>query len=170
MTQTIKPTNKQLAIVFLFDISPIHCLSWCEYFGYNEQAQMLQDFMTPAINLYEGDISKHLTCSLSNNGSDVTTVEFTYTGDIKNTKHVNSVIVRLLDNMQFNPPYNEDAIQQSNMCNRLGKEGADYLGYQPICDLFHAFNLIEYGVETYQERIEQIVRSAKKPLSKRDHS
>jgi len=152
-------------IKFAFDMSTHHCASWPEYFGFEDEFDMLQAFMKNAIEALGKGISDNLAFNGTDGSGSKFTAVFEYYGHPAQFNQHHDIIERLLTEMNSNPPYNENASTQNNMLSHLEEEGITIYEDQPISEMYEAFNLIQFECKTYQDRIAQIAQSAKRPLT-----
>lgn len=137
-------------IKFAFDVSTESPLSWYEYFGWEDQYDMLKDFLKHNLE----------SETLSFSGTDWSGAKFTVVfetiiePELFNTDY--QLALNLLEKLSKEPNYNQCPDLFNNMLEHLEEEGVTIYENQPDIDVFYEYNKITQGFKTYQQHLEKI--------------
>lgn len=138
-------------IKFAFDVSVSSPLTWYQYFGWNEDFDMINFFFKQNL---KSDTLSFLGLDLS--GAKITVI-FETVCEPKNFNIDYNLALTLLNEFSKNPPYNYNPVVFNSMLDYLEEENITIFEEEPDLNVFLAYNKINFGFETYQENIINIV-------------
>lgn len=138
-------------IKFAFDVSSLSPLAWYEYFGWEDEFNMInfffkQNLKSDTLSFSETDLS----------GAKMTVIFETVCEPEKFQIDYNLALT-LLNKLSKNPPYNDNPVVFNNMLDWLEEENITIFEDEPDLNVFLAYNKVKFGFETYQENIINIV-------------
>lgn len=141
--------HESCQIKFAFDISPKSVLCWYEYFGWDDEYDMLNAFFS----------SKKLT-TLHFSGVDMSgaklTVIFETTTEPEFFIQDFICAEEYLKQLEKTPLYNPCQNVFNNMLETIEEEGIFISENEPNRTVFRAYNKVKHGFETYKEHIDFI--------------
>lgn len=137
---------------FGFDVSTNSPLQWCEYFGWEDNFDMISAFMSK--NLKSDDVS---FVELDGSCAKLTII-FEMYAEPKDFVKVYNQVLELLAKFDAEPNYNPDVEQFNIMLENLENEGTP--AYEGDSDevVFAKHNKYAYGFSTYQEHLASIAK------------
>lgn len=137
-------------IKFAFDVSTESPLNWFEYFGWNDEYDMLEDFLKHKLK----------SDTLSFYGIDYSGAKCTIVFEtIINPEFFHSdyqLALNLLEQFSKEPNYNPCPSLFNSMLEYLEEEGITIYAEEPDIEVFYAYNKLHKGFETYQQNLEHI--------------
>ncbi len=139
-------------IKFAFDISPESVLAWYEYFGWDDEYDMLNAF-------FKTKKLSTLHFSEVDMGGAKMTVVFETTIDPQFFLQDFIMAEEFLLHLEKNPIYNPCPDVFNNMLDILEEEGIFIKESEPDSSVFRAYNRIKHGFESYKEHLKSIKAS-----------
>lgn len=134
-------------IKFAFDVPVDSPLSWSEYFGYEDEFDMLDCFCKKHL------VSNTLSfCKTDSSGAKLTVVFETACMPSEFEKDYR-LAVSVLEKLNDFPELNRCQVKLNSMLETLDDNGVTIYEDEPASKVFEEFNLLEYGFSSYLERI-----------------
>lgn len=136
-------------IKFAFDVSPESALAWYEYFGWEDEFDMLNAFFK------DKKLSTLRFSAVDMSGAKMTVI---FETTIEPQLFIQDFLMaeESLQYLQKNPIYNPCPNVFNNMLDILEEEGIVIKESEPDSAVFKAYNRIEHGFESYKEHLKSI--------------
>lgn len=134
-------------IKFAFDVSFESPLSWCEYFGWDDEYDMLYTYCNKYLD------SNSVSFIGTDFGGAKLTILFEAYCEPRDFQECYNKVLELLSRLSESPEYNTSQLTMNNMLDALEEEGIVFDTDEPTTEVFLKYNKLTLGFSTYQENL-----------------